>query len=47
MEICSGCGSITGPKGREGLGVEQGCCSACGADHKRERRNRSAEIRSG
>jgi putative transposase len=35
-QICSGCGSITGPKGREGLGVEQWCCSACGADHKRD-----------
>jgi putative transposase len=35
-QICSCCGSITGPKGREGLGVEQWCCGQCGADHKRD-----------
>jgi hypothetical protein len=35
-QICSCCGCLTGPKGREGLSVEQWVCSECGAEHERD-----------
>jgi putative transposase len=35
-QICSECGCLSGPKGREQLGVEQWTCSDCGAEHDRD-----------
>ena len=35
-QTCSCCGCITGPKGREGLGVRAWTCSVCGTDHQRD-----------
>jgi hypothetical protein len=35
-QICSCCGCLTGPKGREGLSVERWVCSQCGAKHERD-----------
>jgi putative transposase len=35
-QICSLCGSLTGPRGREELDVERWICSQCGAQHKRD-----------
>jgi transposase len=35
-QICSCCGCLTGPKGREGLSVERWVCSECGAKHERD-----------
>jgi putative transposase len=35
-QICSCCGCLTGPKGREGLYVERWVCSECGAEHERD-----------
>jgi putative transposase len=34
--ICSCCGCLTGPKGREGLFVARWVCSECGAEHERD-----------
>jgi putative transposase len=36
-QSCSECGSIGGPKGREGLAVRRRVCGECGADHDRDR----------
>ncbi|HYG86774.1 MAG TPA: transposase [Azospirillum sp.] len=33
---CPVCGSISGPYGRDGLGIRQWVCSACGAEHHRD-----------
>lgn len=33
---CSDCGSISGPKGRESLGVREWTCVACGSVHDRD-----------
>ena len=35
-QICSRCGCLTGPKGREQLGVERWVCIECGARHERD-----------
>lgn len=35
-QSCSACGSISGPKGREGLAVRQWVCGECGCDHDRD-----------
>jgi putative transposase len=35
-QICSCCGCLTGPKGREGLSVKRWVCSECGAEHERD-----------
>jgi putative transposase len=35
-QICSDCGCLSGPKGREELHVEQWICSECGAEHDRD-----------
>ena len=35
-QTCSGCGAISGPKGREGLGVREWVCGECGAVHDRD-----------
>lgn len=35
-QACSCCGSIGGPKGREGLGVRQWVCGCCGTVHDRD-----------
>ncbi|HOW75577.1 MAG TPA: RNA-guided endonuclease TnpB family protein [Candidatus Competibacteraceae bacterium] len=35
-QACSGCGAISGPKGREGLGVREWGCGDCGAVHDRD-----------
>jgi len=35
-QSCSECGSIGGPKGREGLAVRRWVCGNCGADHDRD-----------
>lgn len=35
-QICSACGCLTGPKGREELDVEHWGCSECGAEHSRD-----------
>jgi transposase len=35
-QICSGCGCLSGPKGREQLNVEQWICRECGAEHDRD-----------
>jgi putative transposase len=35
-QICSECGCLSGPKGREQLNVEQWICSDCGAEHDRD-----------
>lgn len=35
-QTCSACKSRTGPKGREGLGIREWTCSACGATHGRD-----------
>lgn len=35
-QACSECGSISGPKGREGLGVREWVCRACGTHHDRD-----------
>jgi putative transposase len=35
-QICSCCGCLTGPKGREELHVERWICSECGAEHERD-----------
>jgi len=34
-QICSYCGCLTGPKGREELHIERWICSECGAEHER------------
>jgi putative transposase len=34
-QICSVCGCLSGPKGREQLNVEHWICSECGAEHDR------------
>jgi len=34
--MCSRCGCLTGPKGREQLGVERWVCIKCGAGHNRD-----------
>jgi transposase len=33
---CSACGSISGPRGLEGLGVGQWVCGDCGSEHHRD-----------
>ncbi len=33
---CSACGSISGPRGLEGLGVRQWVCGDCGSEHHRD-----------
>lgn len=33
---CSVCGSLSGPQGREGLGVRQWVCCDCGSEHHRD-----------
>lgn len=35
-QTCSACGSITGPKGREGLAVRRWVCGCCGSEHDRD-----------
>jgi len=35
-QTCSGCGTIGGPKGREGLGVREWVCGECNAVHDRD-----------
>lgn len=35
-QACSECGSLGGPKGREGLGIREWVCSECGAQHDRD-----------
>jgi putative transposase len=35
-QTCSHCGSLTGPKGQQGLHVRQWCCSVCGTEHDRD-----------
>ena len=35
-QTCSDCGAISGPKGREGLGIREWVCSECGAVHDRD-----------
>jgi hypothetical protein len=35
-QICSRCGCLTGPKGREDMHVEHWICSECGAEHERD-----------
>ena len=35
-QTCSNCGSITGPKGQEMLGVRRWTCSCCGSEHDRD-----------
>ena len=35
-QTCSCCGSIGGPKGREGLGIREWVCGECGAVHDRD-----------
>ena len=34
-QICSCCGCLTGPKGRQQMHVEERICSECGAEHTR------------
>ena len=36
-QLCSGCGALGGPQGREELGVRRWVCDACGAVHDRDR----------
>jgi IS605 OrfB family transposase len=33
---CSACGSISGPRGLEGLGIRQWVCGDCGSEHHRD-----------
>lgn len=33
---CSECGSISGPQGREGLGIREWTCDDCGTVHNRD-----------
>jgi IS605 OrfB family transposase len=33
---CSACGSISGPRGLEGLGIRQWVCDDCGSEHHRD-----------
>jgi putative transposase len=35
-QICSCCGAISGPKGREEFAVEQWICCECGTEHRRD-----------
>ena len=35
-QACSECGSISGPKGIEGLGIREWTCPDCGAEHQRD-----------
>ena len=35
-QTCCKCGSVSGPKGREQMGVEQWVCVDCGAEHGRD-----------
>jgi putative transposase len=42
-QACSPCASLGGPKGREGLGVRQWVCGACGSIYDRHR-NAAANI---
>ena len=35
-QACSACGSISGPKGREGLEIRRWACSDCGTEHDRD-----------
>ena len=35
-QACSGCGAISGPKGREGLGIREWVCGECGSVHDRD-----------
>ena len=35
-QICSCCGCLTGPKGRQEMHVERWICSECGAEHQRD-----------
>lgn len=35
-QACSGCGAISGPKGRKGLGIREWVCSECLAIHDRD-----------
>jgi transposase len=35
-QTCSRCGSVNGPKGREGLSIRRWECSKCGAVHDRD-----------
>jgi transposase len=35
-QICSCCGCLTGPKGREELHIERWVCVECGAGHTRD-----------
>lgn len=35
-QACSECGSISGPKGIEGLGIREWTCPDCGAEHLRD-----------
>lgn len=35
-QTCAACGSISGPKGREGLGIRQWVCGDCGTVHDRD-----------
>ncbi len=35
-QACSGCGAISGPKGRKGLGIREWVCSECNAVHDRD-----------
>ena len=35
-QACSECGSLGGPKGREGLAVRRWVCGECGAEHDRD-----------
>jgi putative transposase len=35
-QICSDCGCLSGPKGREQLNVERWICKDCGAEHDRD-----------
>ena len=35
-QACSECGSLSGPKGREGLAVRRWVCGECGAEHDRD-----------
>jgi putative transposase len=42
-QTCSGCGCLSGPRGREGLKIRQWTCGECDAQHGRDR-NAAANI---
>ena len=35
-QVCSECGSISGPKGLKDLGIREWTCDGCGAVHDRD-----------